>query len=67
MHDYTPINKGADMYMDKDALARKIDSDFASKAKDMKEKETDPVSSMGKTGPSYRNATKNPTEGAFNG
>jgi hypothetical protein len=55
------------MYMDKDALARKIDSDFASKAKDIKEKESDPVSSNGKTGPTYRNATRNPIEGAFNG
>jgi hypothetical protein len=67
MEGCTPINKGADMYMDKDALARKIDSDFASKAKDIKEKESDPVSSNGKTGPTYRNATRNPIEGAFNG
>lgn len=67
MECYTPINKGADMRMDKDALARKIDADFASKKKDIKELETDPVSSVGKTGPTYRNATKNPIEGAFNG
>lgn len=62
MKGCTEINKGQDMHADKDALVRKIESDFASKKADMTEKETDPVKSLGKTGPTYRNATPNPAK-----
>lgn len=59
---YTAPNKGQDMHAEKDALARKVETDFASMKKDMAELETDPVSSEGKSGSSYKNAVTNPAK-----
>ena len=62
-HCYESINAGQSMSAGKDELARKVESDFSSMKRDLAEKEADPVSNMGKTGPTYRNATPNPIHG----
>lgn len=62
-HCYSPTNEGQSMSAGKDELARKVESDFSSMKSDLAEKDADPVSSIGKTGPTYRNATPNPIHG----